>query len=150
MNAPLPVDFVLPSSPCPACAASLMMDPRKPTPCPHCAAVVGSPRRFVDDAGRRLIVRPAFSSGPLRACGRCKQSLQRVLVDDVAGCFCGSCNMVFIGARNAPRLPVADVDRLQVDSEAGPTRVKARDAVAVAAAVVAIATVAFIELGMFL
>jgi hypothetical protein len=150
MNAPLPVDLVPPSSPCPACAVSIVLEPRKPTPCPHCAAVIGSPRRFVDDAGRRLAVRPAFSSGPLRACGRCKQSLQRVLVGDVAGCFCGACNLVFIGARHVPRLPVADVDRVQVES-AGPRswRLNTRDVAVVAAALAAIGAVAFIELGVF-
>ena len=124
MNAPLPVDLLPPSSLCPACGASIVVDPKTPTPCTNCAAVVGSPRRFVDDAGRRLVVRPAFSSGPLRACGRCKQALQRVLVDDVAGCFCGACNVVFIGSRHAARVPVvvAAVERVQVDSAEPPRR----------------------------
>ena len=150
MNAPLPVEMLPATSACPACGTSLVLDPRRPTPCPRCAAVIGSPRRFVDDNGRRLAVRPAFSSGPLRACGRCHQTLQRVLVDDVAGCFCGACSMVFIGAKQAPRMSTIDVARVQVESDDRVWRPKARDVAAVGLAVMAVVAVAFVELGMFL
>lgn len=151
MNAPLPVDLLPAQSACPACGTSLVLDPRRPTPCPSCSAVIGSPRRFVDDAGHRLAVRPAFSSGPPRACNRCRQTLQRVLVDDVAGCFCGACNLVFIGARQAPRLvPLVGLERLQVDTDERGWHLKTRDVAAVALAALAIATVACVELGVFL
>ncbi len=150
MNAPLPVDLLPPSSACPACGSSLVLEARSPTPCPRCAAVVGSPRRFVDDAGRRLAVRPAFSSATARSCGRCRLTLQRVLVDDVAGCFCGACNLVFIGSRPGPRLVPKNVDRLQVEGDARTWQLRSRDVAAVALALLAIAAVACVELGVLL
>lgn len=148
MSAPLPVDLASFTDPCPACGAPLLLSDTKTSSCGGCGCVVGSPGRFVDDKKRRKPLRPAFATGPLRACCRCKQTVQRVLVDDVGGSFCAHCNLVFVARSAAPRLlnPV-DPSRLRVQTERPKnTRLRARDWAAVALALVAIGVIAAVEM----
>ena len=146
MSAPLPVDLSAVVPPCPACGAPLVLDDKKTVCCNGCGAVVGTPGRFVDDKSRRKPLRPAFSTGPLRACRRCRRTLQRVLVDDFGGCFCAGCNLVVVAKGAAPRLLV-DATRLRVQTERPKQRrLRRRDWAAIALALVAIGVVAAVEL----
>jgi hypothetical protein len=150
MSAPLPVDLSAIGAPCPACGVPLLLDDKRTTCCPACAAVVGTPGRFVDEKSRRKPLRPAFSTGPLRPCGRCQQALQRVLVDDVGGCFCAGCNLVFVADGQVPRLLNKEgASRLRVQTER-PRRdgLRPRDWLAIAVALCAVGVIAAVEMGL--
>lgn len=149
MSAPLPVELASLGLPCPACATPLVLDNQRTTCCPTCASVVGSPGRFVDEKNRRKPLRPAFSTGPVRGCCRCKQTVQRVLVDDVGGSFCAGCNLVFVSKHAAPRLRTVDAARLRVETERPKTDgLRPRDWMAVALALCTLGAVAAVEMGV--
>ena len=156
MSAPLPVELSATTAslldraaPCPACSAPLLLDEKHATTCAVCQSIVGSPGRFVDEKNRRKPLRPAFSTGPVRACCRCQQTVQRVLVDDVGGAFCAGCNLVFVGRGQAPRLlNKVDHARLRVETERPKKGMRPRDWAAVAVALVAIGVVAAREMGV--
>ncbi len=149
MSAPLPVDLAALALPCPACGVPLVLDDKRTTCCPQCACTVGTPGRFVDDKQRRKPLRPAFSTGPLRGCCRCKQTVQRVLVDDVGGSFCGSCNLVFLSKNAAPRLRAIDASRIRVETGKPKPRdgLRPRTWLAVAVALCAVGAVAVVKMG---
>lgn len=152
MSAPLPVELSSLGAPCPACGAPLLLGPVAPTRCPGCAALVGAPGRFVDASRRRKPLRPAFSLEPPRACGRCRACLQRVLVDDVAGAYCGTCNLVIVARGAAARVLGKDADRLHLESGGRTSWLGARlpRGVVVGVVVAALAAVAFaVDAGAF-
>lgn len=154
MSAPLPVELASLTAlapPCPACGVPLLLDEKNTTTCHGCRAVVGAPARFVDEKKKKKPLRPAFSTGPARACCRCQQTVQRVLVDDVGASFCAGCNLVVVARGQAPRLlnPI-NPDRLRVQTERPKRRaLRRRDWAAIAVGLVVVGVVAAVEMNVW-